>query len=208
MSQKKLLKDFKIKAQRSILEDGLLDIMLGIYLILAGMFLMQKINFLYLLWLPIATTLIEVFRRKWIYPRVGYAKLKFSFLAIFGTLAAIVAGIALITISIALLASGLGYPAMANWRNLVSAGLIISTTIFFCFIAYRYRVPRWYFFGILMGVVFILGKAYHSPVLVIGLGLLILLTGIGVLVQFLQRHPIYTTTPGDDLSTTGREEVP
>ena len=75
MSEPIDLKAIKTKIHRTILEDGLLDIMLGIYLILSGIYLFNKSLILNYIWFPIALVLIEVIRRRYIFPRSGYVKL-------------------------------------------------------------------------------------------------------------------------------------
>ena len=65
----------KKKAERTILEDGLVDNTMGIYILLSGFFLINRKIILNYIWLPIGLVNIDVIRRKYIYPCTGYAKL-------------------------------------------------------------------------------------------------------------------------------------
>jgi hypothetical protein len=66
------------RVHRTIIEDGLLDIMIGVALVLSSLHLMNRSLVLNYLWIPIAVVLIEIIRRRFVYPRTGYVKLSFS----------------------------------------------------------------------------------------------------------------------------------
>jgi hypothetical protein len=190
MVEKLNLRKIKIKTQRTILEDGLLELMLGIYFVLSGIYLANKSLILNYLWLPFALVLIDVIRRRYVYPRTGYVKLKLSTNEIIRMLLAIVIGVGLITGITALIATGIGRPLAGNWRNSLTFALILFTIIFFCGIAYRYSTPRWYFHGILIGFVILINQVIKIPALVIGLGVLMIATGLWVFTGYLRKHPV------------------
>ena len=74
MSEINNLQELKIRAQRSVLDDGLLDITMGVYLVLSGLFLNNRLLVINYIWLPFGLVLVDVIRGKYIYPRTGYAK--------------------------------------------------------------------------------------------------------------------------------------
>ena len=144
MVEKLDIKKIKIKTQRTILEDGLLEIMMGVYFILSGIYLTNKSLIINYLWLPLALVLIEVIRRRYVYPHTGYARLSLSTREIVGVLLAVIGVTALITGIIALIAVGNWKPLVGNWRGSLPYSLAIVTAFFFCVIAYRFKSPRWY----------------------------------------------------------------
>ena len=176
MVEKLDIKKIKIKAQGTILEDGLLEVMIGVYFILSGIYLTNKSLIINYLWLPFALVLIEVIRRRYVYPRTGYARLNLSTREIAGVLLAVMGGVALLTGIIALIAVGNGKPLIGNWRGSLPYSLAIVTTIFFCVIAYRYNAPRWYLHGILIGSVILINQV-------------IINTGLWVFISFLREFP-------------------
>lgn len=190
MVEKLDLKKLRVKTHRTILEDGLLEVMLGIYFVLSGLYLTNKSLIINYLWLPFALVLIDVIRRRYVYPRTGYAKIKLSTREIVGVLLAIVLGIALLTGIIALITAGVGDPLAGNWRNSLTFALIIFTTIFFCVIAYRFSAPRWYLHGFLIGSVILLNQVVKVPALVFGLGVLIIAIGLWVFFSYLREYPV------------------
>jgi hypothetical protein len=165
MVEKLDIKKIKIQTQRTILEDGLLEIMMGIYFILSGIYLTNKSLIINYLWLPLALVLVEVIRRRYVYPRTGYARLSLSTRDIVGVLLGVIGSIALLTGIIALIAVG-------NWRGSLPYSLAIVTTIFFWVIAYRFKSLRWYLHGILIGSVILINQVIKIPALVFGLGVL------------------------------------
>jgi hypothetical protein len=133
---------------------------------------------------------------------VGYAKILLSTTEIVTVLGAILIGFAVLAALIALIAAGIDHPVEGNWREISSYALILLLVISFCFIAYRFSVPRWYMHGISMGIILILGKAFDAPGLVLGLGIWVTLVGAFVLVQFMKQFP----TEPDQLSEPQAEE--
>jgi hypothetical protein len=192
MIEKPDLKTMKTKVHRTILEDGLLEIMLGIYFVLSGLYLKDKSLVINYFWLPVALVLIDVLRRRYVYPRTGFARLKMKASEIIRVFLAIILGVGLIAALIALVAAGFGEPIKGKWRDILTIALILFTTIFFCFIAYRFDVPRWYLHGILIGSVILLNQFVKIPMLVIALGGLIIAIGMWVFIDFLNKYPVQT----------------
>ena len=190
MSETIDLKAIKTNIYRTILEDGLLEIMIGIYFLLSGVFLHNRSMIWNYLWLAIAPVLIEIIRRRFIYPRSGYVKISLPTVKIVAIFGAMLAGTAVLAALIALLASSTGHPIMGNWREIISYALIFCLVISFFFIAYRFSLTRWYMHTISTGIVFLLGKAFDAPGLVSALGIWITLVGTYVFIRFMKQFPI------------------
>lgn len=201
------LKAIKTKIYRTILEDGLLEIMMGIYLVLSGIYLNKTPLILNYLWLPIALILIEVIRRLYIYPRTGYVNISLPASEIIKILAAILIGGTILTALTALIANSMGHPAAGNWREIISYGLIFLLIIVFCFIAFRFHAPRWYMHGISIGLVFLMSKTLDLPKLVLGLGIWITLVGVIVFIRYLNQYPLEpNSTAGHETPSQTKDE--
>jgi hypothetical protein len=202
------LKTIRVKIYGTIIEDGLLEIMIGVYFILSSIFLSNRAMILNFLWLPVAPVLIEVIRRRYIYPRAGYAKISLSVVEIITILTAILVVVIILAGLIGLFAMGTSHPLAKDWRSILIYALILATAISFCFIAYRFGAVRWYMHGVSMGVIFLLGKLFNATELVLLLGIWITLVGIAVFIRFTNRfrtEPDQNPSPG--LDTNGETEV-
>jgi hypothetical protein len=174
--------------------------MLGITLALSGVYLFNKSLIMNYFWLPFALVFIEVLRRRYVYPRTGYAKPSISGTEVIGIFGILILGLALLAALVQLIAISMDQPIKGNWREIVSFALILLAVIFFCFIAYRFSVPRWYMHGITMGIVFTLSKTFDAAGLVLGLGIWITLVGGYVFLRFLNQYPIGETPVSDEVS--------
>ena len=175
---------------RTVLEDGLLEMMLGVYLVLSGIFLMNKTLILNYLFLPFALLLIEYLRRKFIYPRVGYVKIKISVRRLFKIFVFILVGFVVTTLLTALISVGVGQTWFGSWQNFITYALILFTVVFFCGIGVRFKIARWFLYGILIGIVFMLSKMIDAHGLLILLGVCVAIIGIVVFTRFIQEYPI------------------
>jgi hypothetical protein len=184
------LKTVKIKIYRTILEDGLLEIMMGIYFILSVFYINNQSFILHYLWLPIGLVLIEVIRRRIIFPRSGYAKISLSAGEIGTIFGIIIIGVAILTALIAVIAAGIGLPIVKNWREIISYALIFFLVISFCFIGYRFKLSRWFLHGISIGLVLLLSKVFDIDEFVFILGIWVTLVGLIVLVRYIRQFPV------------------
>ena len=202
------LKTIRVKIYGTIIEDGLLEIMIGVYFILSSIFLSNRAMILNFLWLPVAPVLIEVIRRRFIYPRAGYAKISLSVVEIITILTAILVVVVILAGLIGLFAMGTGHPLAGDWRSILIYALIFATTISFCFVGYLFGAARWYMHGVSMGVVFFIGKLFDATELVLLLGIWITLVGIAVFVRFMNRFRIEPDQNSKTrLDTNGETEV-
>jgi hypothetical protein len=178
-------KEVRNRIRRRIVEDGLLEVMIGIALILSSIHLMHRSFILNYLWLPFAGVLIELARKRFVYRYTGYAKISLpardilTFAGISIAVWAILVGLLAVVPKIVSSIPELGF------SNILFFSLIIYTMLFFFFVAKRFSVPRWYIHGILIAFVLILGKLMSLPWTVLGLGVWIMLVGIYVFIRFL-----------------------
>ena len=145
---------------------------------------------LHYLWLPIGFVLIEVVRRRIIFPRTGYAKISLSAAEIGMIFGVIIIGVAILTAVIAVIAAGIGLPIVKNWREMISYALIFFLVISFCYIAYRFKLSRWYLHGVSIGLVLLLSKVFDIDEFVFILGIWITLVGLIVLVRYIRQFPV------------------
>lgn len=193
------LKVFTKQVHRTIVEDGLLEIMIGITLILTTFHLMDILSNVWIIWIPIAIALIQVIRRRFVYPRTGYVNFSLSASQVAKIFGLSVAVIVLLTILLALIVTGIGKPIKENWREILNISLITYIVLSCCFIAFRFNVPRWYIHGILMGGAFLIGKAFKAHGIVIAFGTWIIFVGTYVFIRFLQRFPIESNEDSSDV---------
>ena len=187
------------KVNRTLIEDGLLEIMLGVAFVLSAFHLYDSSFILNYLWIPIGIVLMEIIRRRIVYPRTGYVKHRAyprgRFLWIVAGLAL---GMIVLAILITLLLLELGESSNVSWRTGLTIALILFTAVFFCFIAYWFTSPRWYMHGILTGVALVVGRSLNAPWTVFVLGIWICLVGGYVFIHFLRRNPLPSLEEGAD----------
>jgi len=187
------LKVVERQVHRTIIEDGLLDITIGVYMILSSFHLENRSFIWNYLWMPIGLVLIEVIRRRFIFPRTGFVKITFTAGKVASMLGVTIGAMTLLTALLALIAAGIGQPVRENWREILTLSLIIFTVIFFCFIAFRFKVSRWYIHGLLLGASLLLGRAFDAPGILIALGIWLILVGGFVFIRIIQRFPLQST---------------
>ena len=184
----KLINTRKREAERTILEDGLLEVIMGVYFLLSGFFLIDRALILNYIWLPVGLVIIDIIRRKYIYPRTGYAKLKTPTKEILLILLATLFGILFISLLVGFMIPSFNI-LKGGWNSAASYGLAITTTVFLCFLAKRFELPRWYIHGLLFGFAFVLYRSLKTPVVLFVLGVIVFLIGVIVFLDFLHKNP-------------------
>jgi hypothetical protein len=195
-----MIEDIKVLSRnihKTVVEDGLLEIMMGIYLVFSYFFLVNRSLIFNFIFLPFITVIIEIVRKKFIYPRVGYAKIKLSAVQIISIFLILIVGYCITLLITAVVISGFGTAWGENWRNLLTFSLIVFTAVFFCGIAFRFKLPRWYFHGILLGILLLIGRFFKVTELVLALGSLMIIIGTVVFTRFLKSHPFNPEVPGE-----------
>jgi hypothetical protein len=82
----------------------------------------------------------------------------------------------------------------SSWNGVASYVLTIITTIFLCVLAYRFKLPRWYAYGVFFCLSFFLYRSVKSPFIISGFGGIVIIMGVIVLIDFLSKNPV----PGSD----------
>jgi hypothetical protein len=183
------LRELERKTLHTYLQDGLLDIILGVQLILLSLFLYNRSLFFVVMWTPLALGGLEVFRKRLIYPRVGYVKLPQPARLVIKVLIACLLGMA-VCLGIAVLGRlVLGLPLYGQLRGTCGFAAGVFITAVYCFLAYRFKAHRWFVYGMLLVPVFMIANRLDEPALVAGLGAVVVMVGLVVLVGFLRRYP-------------------
>jgi hypothetical protein len=176
--------------------DGIPQIAVGIFMLTAALFLLaDKTSFvaIYIVFIPL---LIEHLRKKYTYPRVGYAKLREKISRRSGLmwliLALLIAGTAVFVV---VQKVDIAPKVWAKLHNLV---IIIIAVIVISLLLYRFikdRNKALLFYGgfvILMAAVIIVFKLHLETVyqILAGFGIFNLVYGIIVLKAFIKKYPV------------------
>lgn len=189
MSQTKDIRELERKALHTYLQDGLLDIVLGVQLVLLSLFLSNRSLSFVVLWTPLALGSLEALRKRLTYPRVGYVKLPQPASLVIKVLIACLLGMAF-CLGIAVLGRvALGFPLSGHGRSTCGFAAAVFITATYCFLAYRFKAYRWFVYGALLSPVFMIANRLDAPALMAGLGAVVMMVGLVVLVGFLRRYP-------------------
>jgi hypothetical protein len=202
MSQNLDLKEIERRVHQSVFQDGLIEIMMGGFLLIAGASLVMEMK-----WIPLISLLViflgnpllERAKRRYIYPRIGYVKLRPEREA---SPKGIV--VAVIVFVVILLGSGLFTLAMGKDRDWAfwfryflpgSTGFMLAIGPFW--LGETYGVRRGYVFAalfLLSGIAIpVLGIA--SGYEAVGLeclvvGVISLISGVIMFIRFLRKVPV------------------
>jgi hypothetical protein len=185
------LKEIRSRVYLSYFQDGLWDILLGLFPIFWGIGLLTDTAGLSGVWFVPAYWIIWALKKRITHPRIGQAKVpqtrKTSVrLLIAGTITFVIAIAAFMSIQLFDSANGLdGY-----FMFIFGAIIAIMASL----IAYWWRVSRWYAYAALL----LAGAAslqwLDTPLAwsFIVPGAIIVLSGVYMLIRFLRRYPIVT----------------
>ncbi len=211
MSQNLDLKEIERRVHQSVFQDGLMEIMMGGFLLVVGALFaisMKWILLISLLVIFLGNPLLERAKRRYIYPRIGYVKLRPEKEADPKGIA-----VAAIVFVVILLGSGLFTLAMGKDRGWAfwfkyflpgSTGFMLAIGPFW--LGETYGVRRGYVFAVLFllsGIVIpVLGIA--SGYEAIGfecllVGVISLISGVIMFTRFLRGYPI-TAIPAEEES--------
>jgi hypothetical protein len=188
MSENVELEKVRRNVRHSYFEDGLVDIVLGTQLMLLSLFLQHRSLSFVVAWAPLALGIVEVVRRRTTYPRIGYVKLPQSSALLARVLILGAVGM-MVCLGVAALGRVLlGLPVAGHWN--VTAGLAAAMFIptMFGVLAYQFRVPRWFVYGLLVSLVFMTARQLDAPHLVSALGIVVTVVGVAVFIGFLRKY--------------------
>jgi hypothetical protein len=219
MSTSKELDAIALKVQQAYYEDGLADLFMGVIFIgLASVFTLLAHHVTFLVFMIITLNplfygpLIEAAKRRWVYPRVGYVKLKpFEETSTRGVLLILVLIASIVLLPPVVLFIISGYAGLFFWLVWIAPpgfGLLIAIGPFI--LARRYHLTRYYLFAILFPVIGVIvpwlnltvPNAYAAffttfAIQTAIIGLLALVSGTVRFLQFLHRYPVEPTNPAE-----------
>jgi magnesium-transporting ATPase (P-type) len=178
-------------------QDGLLDILIGLGILMAGVFLLSNLFWLAAILPAVAYPIMQSAKKTITEPRIGallkepqqIAATRRSFMGfmVAGVVAMILGFIMFAILSLDLLSSSAQTLLLKNFP--VALGVIAA--FLFALTALLSGVGRFYLYG-LLSLIFISGGALLNlpgPLYSASLGLLILLYGITLLARFVREHP-------------------
>jgi hypothetical protein len=219
MSTSTELDAIALKVQQAYYEDGLADLFMGlIFLGLASAFTLLAHHITFLVFMIVLLNpliyghLIEVAKRRWVYPRAGYVKTKaFQETSTRGVLLILVLIASIVILPPVVLFILSGYAGLFLWLIWIAPsgfGLLIAIGLFI--LARRYHLTRYYLFAILLLVIGVIvpwlnlsvPNAYAAffttfAIQTAIIGLLALVSGIVRFLQFLHRYPVEPTDPAE-----------
>ncbi len=179
------------KARRLQFQDGLMDILLGIHLLLTY-FVIEYRLLLNIPWIVIGPVIIEAVRKRTTYPRTGYMRMANQGTTAIRIVLVCIIGIVLLAMVTALIFLLLGLPVQNNFHNILRIAAVLFIPVIFGLLAYEHKVYRWFVYGILIGLggLAIMSIAPHSiQWYFVLLGCVVSLIGVMVFVDFLKKNP-------------------
>jgi hypothetical protein len=188
MSERIELREVRRNARHTYFEDGLVDIVLGIQLMLLSLFLQRPSLSFVVVWTPLALGFMEIVRKRTTYPRIGYVKLPQPAILLVKVLILCAIGMAICFGIAALGRTILGLPVAGHWRMTAGLAAAIFIPTMFAVLAYQFRVPRWFVYGLLLSLVFMIARRLDASYLVFALGIVVAVVGLAVLIGFLRKY--------------------
>ncbi len=184
------LKEIQRKVYMSFFQDGLWDILLGLFMLGWGLAILTDLAFL-----P-GVTFIGLYFAVWgvkkrlTYPRIGYARFSATSRRRI-TAKFVIGGVAVLLVGVmvaVLWGIGARPQWLADYFPLIFNGMLAAIV---CFIAYWARVNRFYLYAALvfLGAVFHLWLGVRWEFGFIGAGGIIVLIGLVILITFLRKYP-------------------
>lgn len=182
---------FERDSRSIFLKDGLTDMMLGIFLILMVFWMINRYMIFHLIWLFVAQIIIEMVRRKFVYPRVGFVKFRNVGRLPFVIILVSIAIIAALWGIIAVIAGVFDLPLRHNTFHIFALATVVYVPIILGAFAYHHKAYRWVVYGILIAVLLFFGMILNSPLtrsLFIITGIIITAIGGIIFVRFLHTY--------------------
>jgi hypothetical protein len=179
------------KTRRLQFQDGLMDILLGVHLLLTYFVIEYRLLF-NIPWIVIGPVLIEAIRKRTTYPRTGYAKAAKKGTTALRIALVCIIGIILLAAVTALIFLLIGLPVQNNWHNVIKIAAVLFIPVIFGLLAHEHGVYRWFIYGVLIGLggLAFMSIAPHSiQYYFVFLGGVISLIGLRIFLDFLKRNP-------------------
>lgn len=177
-------------------QDGIWDIVLGLWIMLGGILLIADMVPLVAVWVILLVPIVWAGKKRITMPRLTKADLlkvntqqvnKFYGVLLVGGLVLLVAG------SFVFLTFFTDAAWAASMRAIwlfVALSVLVAILVWF---GIRFNAPRWYVYAGFVAVLAIVANWFgwtDIPLMMVGIGLLIALGGCIVLIRFLHNHPV------------------
>ncbi|MDH4212183.1 MAG: hypothetical protein OEV79_12130 [candidate division WOR-3 bacterium] len=185
------LEEIKRKTRYMNFQDGLMDILLGVHLVLTY-FVIEYRLLLNIPWIVIGPVIVEAIRKRTTHPRIGYARVANQGTTALRILLVCIVGIILLSAVTALIFLLLGLPVQNNWHNVLKIAAVLFIPVIFGLLAYEHKVYRWFVYGVLIGLggLFVRSVAPNSmKFYFVVLGVSVTLIGLRIFLDFLKKHP-------------------
>ena len=203
------LREIERKVQRSFFQDGVMEILVGFYLMMTGLMVQGTMSAAFsALLMFLFKPAWEALKRRFIYPRIGYVKFrpeKDVDGKAFGRGIIALAIIAVTSPFVSMLILGKA-PGWAFWtRRFLPFFMGFITSIGPWVAAKKLGVPRWYAFSALcviagLAVPYLGMESIYEPIGIefIVIGGVALVTGLVMFIYFLVKHPVQAVEEGAD----------
>jgi hypothetical protein len=181
----------KRKTRHLHFQDGLMDVLLGIHLLLTY-FVIEYRLLLNIPWIVLGPVIIEVIRKRTTYPRTGYAKMAKQGTTALRIVLICIVGIIVLTAVTAVIFLLIGLPVQNNWHNVLKIAAVLFIPVIFGLLAHEHRVYRWLIYGVFIGLggLAIMSIAPQSiEYYFVVLGMVISLIGVKIFCDFLKKNP-------------------
>ena len=188
------------KTRRLQFQDGLMDILLGVHLLLTY-FVIEYRLLLNIPLIVIGPVVIEEIRKRTTYPRTGYAKMAKQGTTALRIILTCMVGIIVLAAVTAVIFLLIGLPVQNNWHNVIKIAVVLFIPVIFGLLAHEHGVYRWLIYGVLIGLG---GLAFRSiaphslQYYFAVLGGVVTLIGVKIFSDFLKRNPIQPEEAPDD----------
>lgn len=193
------LGDIERKTRYLYFQDGLMDILLGVQLLLVYFWIEYRLV-IYVAWLAIGPVIIEAIRKRTTYPRIGYARMGNQGATAVRIILICLVGIAFLSLITALVFVLLGVSVQDNWGNVIKIAAVLFIPVIFGLLAYEHKVYRWLVYGLALGfggLFFMLKELREIHISIVILGGIIALVGLTIFVDFLKKNPRQTEETSD-----------
>jgi hypothetical protein len=192
------MKEIERKAYTAYHEDGLIDIVIGFFIMSFAMLIILDIPTLAGGWASMAVFGYMAFKKSVTVPRIGYVKLKQNRVFALAIGAFVIGFVVLGLVGFILIKQGI--PA---WMNIIFDNYMISIGLIGCglfmFGGYAFRVKRMYGYALLTLALFFAGHFVYFPLqyYLLVLSIILIASGLTLLYQFVHKYPKATQAMGE-----------
>jgi len=208
MAEKINLKKIERKAYTSYHQDGIIDILIALFIISFAVWIIADMVWLGWMFYIIATSIYAAAKKAITVPRIGFVKFpqqrskRILWMAV--SLGVLLNILGLITFMQVQGGSTPTWLLFAIDHYMIFIGVTVAAL--FCFVGYTFRTNRMYAYALLTLSMFVPGHFLYFPLhyYITLLGTLILLFGLAMLIRFIRRYPLSATGSMGDSGNEGQ----